>query len=607
MRFPVPFVGIAISRWSIAPAYKAAVVELPSQFGESGAQRLRENAEVSVNYARDAALAGAQIIVLPEYGLTGFAASSRDAYLPLLEQIPDPHGDVPCDNPVGYAGAPTVVTLSCGAKANGIAIVASMGDVVYCGARQSPACASSVDGRLQFNTAVAFDTDGAFLAKYHKQNLWGEDAYFDVPQECRKANFTTSFGVTFGLFICADLIHYFPAQQMVDDGLTNFVAPVAWSDEMAQMQVMPLHQGWSLRNCANILVSNHPWIGGSTKSSGSGIFSCGDVKAYYYTPSNSPGPILYAELASNPVSGRRASSALHQRHPGLALLPPPGPSASALPDSGRRASQACIDVPGFVDEWVGQSLYPTWGGTCAEWAPHDCSKAVEEWGYSQQGEDDILANCPASCGSCGQGAAPSHGWQFAPLSSGRVCSGNLCCAASALNGSAAGYVLAALKGVDSGCGFGGNCASPSLNWQAEACAVLSCPSPGGPCLNYQTPSGALFGISLSMDVSTGTSVYPHVLAYGGGSVAGAQELITPDAGLNFTHNGGSAVLNVSSPNPLTSAILYGRPYGLGEDVLRYNCLLTATSQRSTERSGAAVSALSVALRRVLPLLLFIVS
>eukprot|EP00409_Alexandrium_fundyense_P008303 CAMPEP_0195044098 /NCGR_PEP_ID=MMETSP0347-20130606/7221_1 /TAXON_ID=2932 /ORGANISM="Alexandrium fundyense, Strain CCMP1719" /LENGTH=77 /DNA_ID=CAMNT_0040071647 /DNA_START=19 /DNA_END=249 /DNA_ORIENTATION=- len=77
-----------------------------------------------------------------------------------------------------------------------------------------------------------------------------------------------------------------------------------------------------------------------------------------------------------------------------------------------------------------------------------------------------------------------------------------------------------------------------------------------------------------MDVSTGTSVYPHVLAYGGGSVAGAQELITPDAGLNFTHNGGSAVLNVSSPNPLTSAILYGRPYGLGEDVLRYNCLLT---------------------------------
>ena len=42
------------------------------------------------------------------------------------------------------------------------------------GAQPNPGCASSRDGRLQFNTAVAFDSDGAFVAKAHKQNLWGE-------------------------------------------------------------------------------------------------------------------------------------------------------------------------------------------------------------------------------------------------------------------------------------------------------------------------------------------------------------------------------------------------------------------------------------------------
>lgn len=58
-----------------------------------------------------------------------------------------------------------------------------------------------------------------------------------VPKVCQKATFTPSFKVTFGLFTCADLIYKFPAVAMVDDGVTHFIMPAAWSDEMAQMQV----------------------------------------------------------------------------------------------------------------------------------------------------------------------------------------------------------------------------------------------------------------------------------------------------------------------------------------------------------------------------------
>jgi len=59
----------------------------------------------------------------------------------------------------------------------------------------------------------------------------------------------------------------------------------------------------------------------------------------------------------------------------------------------------CEDVPGFLDEFAGVG---PWGGTCAEWAATGsaCDSAAEDWGYTQQGEADILANCRRSCGTC---------------------------------------------------------------------------------------------------------------------------------------------------------------------------------------------------------------
>lgn len=56
-------------------------------------------------------------------------------------------------------------------------------------------------------------------------------------------------------------------------------------------------------------------------------------------------------------------------------------------------TQACIDTLGFSDEF---------GGSCSEWTgfDFDCSQASETFGYSEDGEIDLMSNCRTSCGLC---------------------------------------------------------------------------------------------------------------------------------------------------------------------------------------------------------------
>ena len=54
-----------------------------------------------------------------------------------------------------------------------------------------------------------------------------------VPQDCPEKTFTTSFGVTFGMATCADMIFKRPALTLANKGVKHFVVPVAWNDEMS--------------------------------------------------------------------------------------------------------------------------------------------------------------------------------------------------------------------------------------------------------------------------------------------------------------------------------------------------------------------------------------
>lgn len=110
-----------------------------------------------------------------------------------------------------------------------------MGDTIACSndtPRSDSLTPCPPDGRFQYNTDVVFSEDGTvslgdlnrysfywalngsiyyneILAKYHKTHLYFEPA-FDAPAQPDPQHFTTSFGVTFGIMICFDIMFPYP-------------------------------------------------------------------------------------------------------------------------------------------------------------------------------------------------------------------------------------------------------------------------------------------------------------------------------------------------------------------------------------------------------------
>eukprot|EP00966_Prymnesium_polylepis_P277182 6404266-Prymnesium_polylepis.1 len=149
--------------------YRAAYVEYravsPCGSGSCGAAQKRASVTAYTSFIEQAAESKVDLIVFPEYGITGFSSYDAASWQQggYTENIPSPGRTrtVPCDAPSSFVGAPSVVALSCAAKQHGVAVVANLMDMEPWGSEM-------------FNTDVALDTDGALLAKYHKQNLWGE-------------------------------------------------------------------------------------------------------------------------------------------------------------------------------------------------------------------------------------------------------------------------------------------------------------------------------------------------------------------------------------------------------------------------------------------------
>jgi len=268
-------------------SYRVAYVEYravsPCGTGSCGAAQRRASVSDYTSFIADAAKQNVDLIVFPEYGITGFSSYSASSWRSAgyTESLPEPPAQsriVPCDSPSSFRAAPSLVSLSCAAQMHGVAVVANLMDMGD--------AASNM-----YNTDIALDTDGAYLAKYHKQNLWGE-ANVGVPANCPVASFTTRFNVTFGLMTCADLIYHFPASSLLERRVRHFLLPAAWSDEMAQMQVLAFAQGWSLQHNATLVVSNHR----TAAESGSGIWQAGRALAYTFAPSANEGSLVFADV-----------------------------------------------------------------------------------------------------------------------------------------------------------------------------------------------------------------------------------------------------------------------------------------------------------------------
>eukprot|EP01126_Amoeba_proteus_P053594 TRINITY_DN6538_c0_g2_i2.p1 TRINITY_DN6538_c0_g2~~TRINITY_DN6538_c0_g2_i2.p1 ORF type:complete len:451 (-),score=74.37 TRINITY_DN6538_c0_g2_i2:82-1434(-) len=245
-------------------------------------------------FMKEAQDSNVQIIVFPEYGLYGPIFTTRYDVLPFLENIPDV-GTNPCldwkDSSQKYE-FPITYRASCMARKYGMVLVLDMGDKVMC-TNQSESNKCPDSGFFQYNTQVAYDEQGKLLGKYHKRHLYYEPE-FDYGQG-KPQNFTTSFGVNFGMFICFDIVFRDPPISLVMEGISDFVFSSWWVNTPPLLTATIMQQSWSLVFGRNILASNsgHSW-----SSSGSGIYHNGKALNFYYNndPTSEHSKLLIADV-----------------------------------------------------------------------------------------------------------------------------------------------------------------------------------------------------------------------------------------------------------------------------------------------------------------------
>lgn len=108
------------------------------------------------------------------------------------------------------------------------------------------------------------------IFRYRKYNLFGE-AGITQPTSPDIRKFTTDFGVTFGHFICFDLMFQTPALELIDQGVKDIIFPTMWFSELPFLSAVQIQQNWAHSNDVNFLGAgaNQPSVG----SGGSGIYS----------------------------------------------------------------------------------------------------------------------------------------------------------------------------------------------------------------------------------------------------------------------------------------------------------------------------------------------
>jgi len=279
--------------------YNAAVLEFSPGLIYSY-KDIISNLKALEYYANVASRNGTQIIVFPEYGIVSGNFDSRDSILPYLEYIPDPKASstpiIPCRN-TEFKNRTILETLSCIAIQNNIVIVADMGDIQPC-VNSSTVNDCPSDGRFQFNTQVAFSETGQLIARYHKSHLYNEPFFNPAPVP-EPITFTTSFNVTFGMFICFDIMFQQPQSDLVQKyNIKNLVYSTEWVN-VNYAYAREIQQSWSRLNGANILAAN---IGMASFFSGSGVYSNGNVLNSFVNPTMAPATqLVMARVPKDPT------------------------------------------------------------------------------------------------------------------------------------------------------------------------------------------------------------------------------------------------------------------------------------------------------------------
>ncbi|XP_031334120.1 vanin-like protein 2 [Photinus pyralis] len=234
--------------------YKAAVVEFtPKLTADTPKNRVLENVEDYLNYIEDAADQHVDIILFPEYGLTGANIDPRDLS-EVSTEVPNPDDSIsPCTNSANYSKA--LIDLSCAAATNAMYVVINIFERVS-------------KSNIFHNTNVIFNRGGTVVARYRKMNLYNES--YVAPGNVT-ATFKTDFGVTFGVIICNDILFGNSSLSVLrDEHVTDILYSAAWATLLPFFGGASVQQGYARANGVNLLASgyNNP----TSSLGGSGIY-----------------------------------------------------------------------------------------------------------------------------------------------------------------------------------------------------------------------------------------------------------------------------------------------------------------------------------------------
>lgn len=218
----------------------------------------------------------ADIIVFPE----GVLHDQAQAF-----ELPEPSDQVsPCASPGPFH--PALITLSCSARNARKYLVINVAEKMI----------NATQHKVVFyNTNIVFDRRGVIVSRYRKFNLFNEPTT-SVTADVELGHFTTDFNVTFGHFVCFDILFRSPALDLWTHlGIRDFAYPTMWFSELPFMSAVQTQNMWTAGvGGVNLLAAgaNDPRIG----STGSGIFSRDGPIASIFTGVNGTRRILVAEV-----------------------------------------------------------------------------------------------------------------------------------------------------------------------------------------------------------------------------------------------------------------------------------------------------------------------
>lgn len=284
------FVYNAVAQQS---TYKAAVVEYsPKLTAPSLTIRILENVREYIDLMEQAAEKGVQIIVFPEDGLTGWEGITHNTVDELSTDVPDPIQQItPCAS-TNSNYSKFFVDLSCAAETHRIYTVVNLIERQY---------DNKTNKKIYHNTNVVFNRNGVVVAKYRKINLFNEPVF--VPGNTI-VTFKTDFGVTFGMFICFDIMFKNPALDVLSNPeVTDVVYSAAWFSELPFYGALSIQDGFAKSTGINLLASglDNP----SQKNGGSGIYLANGSIAEVHMSGAKTTKMLIQDV---PINGAKNSS-----------------------------------------------------------------------------------------------------------------------------------------------------------------------------------------------------------------------------------------------------------------------------------------------------------